>query len=411
VSSQLDHPAPQELLLNFIHLDRGRIDSTAIRCLDDSDWDALVTLSLTHRVFAQVHTRLNESNLASWAPKTALRRLRRATLNNVVRNLQISQQLQELLAVFEKAGLPVMVLKGAYLAEHVYENAAQRSMSDIDLLILPDRLRAVQALMRDLGYQARLDLSTDNECPFDRPGTPAAVDLHWSLTHPTVDPNISDAPLWERSESVLFGGVPARVLSKEDLLLHLCMHVSYHHKFAVPLRNLLDLAVLSVRVSQKIDWTTVLERAIAWRWDRGTYLCLMLAKNLAGAPIPEAALAGLSRFGASPPVELAKKIVMSGADPSKALRIQALAQGYGLRAAVRTVVKHLRMICRYQFKNGWEGSPAYRVQRVWKTVRRNYKTLRLIMMGDNGLRSEIDEAITIKGFLEGNNGHKARQNG
>ena len=142
----------QALLLDFIHLDSGRVDLAVINALNASDWDALVALALTHGVFTQVHAKLSEPNLAYCVPKTALDELRQAKFNNVVRNLRIRLQLKKLLLAFDKAGLPVMVLKGAYLAEYVYENPAQRFMVDIDLLVRPNTLRATEVLLRELGY-------------------------------------------------------------------------------------------------------------------------------------------------------------------------------------------------------------------------------------------------------------------
>lgn len=405
--------ALQSLLLDFIHVDRSRLDSAALKSLDASDWDALVALSLTHGVFTQIHTRLSESDLVSWVPTTALDRLRQAKLNNVVRNLRISQQLRELLAAFDKAGVPVMVLKGAYLAEHVYENPAQRVMSDIDLLVLPDTLRAVQVLLQDLGYHAWLTASTslDNESPVNRPGAPATVDLHWSLTLPGKDPSIDEASLWERSESVLFEGSPAKVLSPEDLLLHLCMHASYHHGFGVRLRSVLDVTVLCGRVDHVLDWATVVRRAAAWRWDRGTYLCLLLARDMMGAPVPEAVLADLSRCVPSPPTEVAMGLVLNGADMSvsvpQTLNLHALAQGYGPVAALRMVLTRLRRITRHEIGYRYGVSetipwlPAYYLRCVWDLAHQHYRTLGRIAVGDAQIRGDIDKAMIIKGFLEG----------
>jgi hypothetical protein len=405
--------ALQALLLDCIHLDRSRLDPAVIKSLDASDWDALVALSIAHGVFTQVHTRLSEPGLVSWVPTTALDRLRQAKLSNVVRNMRISQQLRELLAAFDKAGLPVIVLKGAYLAEHVYENRAQRFMLDIDLLVLPDTLRAVQVLLQDLGYHGQLKALTplDNECPFGRPGAPATVDLHWNLTYAVKEPSIDDASLWERSESVQFEGSPAKVLSPEDLLLHLCMHASYHHEFGGGLRMVLDVAVLCNRVGQALDWGTVVRQAAAWRWDRGTYLCLLLARDMLGAPVPEAVLADLSRYIPSPPTELAMELVLSGADKSvsvpKALHLHALAQGYGPVAALRMVLTRLRRITRHEIESRYGVSettpwlPAYYLRCVWDLTRRNYRTLGQIAVGDAQIRGDIDRAMIIKGFLGG----------
>jgi len=67
-----------------------------------------------------------------------------------------------------------------------------------------------------------------------RPGG-AMVELHWTLVTPLCGARIDEhelAGLWERSVPATIAGAPSRALAAEDLLLHLCMHVSVHHRFA-----------------------------------------------------------------------------------------------------------------------------------------------------------------------------------
>ena len=42
-----------------------------------------------------------------------------------------------------------------------------------------------------------------------------------------------------------------------------------------------------------MDWEAVQQRAVDWRWERGVYLALRMAKELVGAAVPREALDGL----------------------------------------------------------------------------------------------------------------------
>jgi hypothetical protein len=155
----------------------------------------------------------------------------------------------------------------------------------------------------------------------------------------------------------------------------------------------------------------VVRQAAAWRWDRGTYLCLLLAKELVGAPVPEIVLADLSRYASPPkgfPIALALSRTM-GVYMPEAIRLHDLAQqGYGPSAALRMGLTRLRKITRHEIKNRYRVSettpwfPAYYLRCVWDIACGNYKTLGQIVVGAPLIRSDIGTAKIILDFLEGN---------
>jgi hypothetical protein len=57
------------------------------------------------------------------------------TLYSALRNMRRCHELSKVLRILQNDGIPVIVLKGAALAEVVYGNIALRSMSDVDLLV------------------------------------------------------------------------------------------------------------------------------------------------------------------------------------------------------------------------------------------------------------------------------------
>ena len=103
-------------------------------------------------------------------------------------------ELQTVLKTFNAAGIDVIVLKGAFLAELVYENIGRRAMGDIDLLVKKEDLEKVKQELIQLGYQAlptrwgeRLNELWETAWAEERHFTKVNnvdIDVHWYIQEP-----------------------------------------------------------------------------------------------------------------------------------------------------------------------------------------------------------------------------------
>jgi hypothetical protein len=109
------------------------------------------------------------------------------------------------------------------------------------------------------------------------------VELHWSLAPPhfCASPDLED--LWARAATVSVGGHSVRTLSREDLLLFLCVHGSKHAW--AELEWIVGVAEL-IRAEERIDWTSVIELAESLGVARMLRLGACLAGALLDAPVP-----------------------------------------------------------------------------------------------------------------------------
>ena len=57
------------------------------------------------------------------------------------------------------------------------------------------------------------------------------IDMHWNLDLSIANLPIDVDGVWERATSGMLAGVGVYALSPEDLLLHLCTHLAFHHHF------------------------------------------------------------------------------------------------------------------------------------------------------------------------------------
>ncbi len=195
---------------------------------------------------------------------------------NTLRYHALSQVLGALLG----AGIPVLVLKGAALAEALYGNVALRPMSDTDLLVhKADMRRAVALLESELGYRADwneaaagLGLEYENEVALTGPEPGTVLELHWHLIDAAfyID-RLPEAWLWEEAVPARIADHDVQAFSPEATLVHLAAHWVLHHQ-ARGLRWLFDIAQY-LRHAQvepaadpwALDWDRTL--ALAQRWQ------------------------------------------------------------------------------------------------------------------------------------------------
>ena len=210
-------------------------------------------------------------------------------------------------ADFEEAGIPLVLLKGAALAGPVWGDPALRPMSDIDAWVRAEDLPRATARMGAMGFvevnlnrrrPQALKLLGRGESQFRLPGRESAlVELHvspfkgfWARHTATVD----ESGIHERSLPA-GPGRHARVLAPEDQVIHLAFHLATGQFSAAPLRAIVDIALVARAAS--VDWTTVADRAAAWRLATMTWTVLDRAEHLVGVRGAAEATSRLRPFG------------------------------------------------------------------------------------------------------------------
>jgi hypothetical protein len=301
------------LLLACLHQDPARLGAHGLPAPESHEWRALADLAAVQRVRPIVHRRLRMLPADRQPPEAVLRELETASRQTGLRNLRFHGEVAAIARTLSDRGVPLIVLKGAHLVASFYESVALREMSDIDVLVHPDHLQQAVDAAVGRGYAPATGSSIDVDPAIGhhlarllRPGV-AGVEIHWSITPPADPHAIDPAGLWKRAVPVTIGGVRILGLSAEDLLLHLCFHLSYQHQFRFGLRPFCDIAAVIARVGDRLDWPGLAERADAWGWRRGVYLSLRLAGELVGAAVPPEALTGLRPGGVDDAVATAAR--------------------------------------------------------------------------------------------------------
>lgn len=305
------HTHSIELLMAALRLD-AQADAWQ-KSTQGTDTDQLVVSAIVLGIAPLLQWQL--SQWCSVLPARALAKLLAARQASNARHQAITAQLTEILHECARESLPVIILKGAYLAECVYPESGLRPMNDIDILVQPAHLPQVEALLKQLGYEGHYKSATagaritKHTSTFRKPHTLEHTPNPYlsAENERTIEPHTSleeswfglradlTAGIWERSLLLDYHGQPARALCLSDLLLHLCLHLTFHLIMGWPsLVQLLDLRMVSVRLSPH-DWDAVWQRARDLRVTGYIYAALRLAHLTLAVPIPTAVLHKLAQ--------------------------------------------------------------------------------------------------------------------
>jgi len=208
------------------------------------------------------------------------------------------KQFAEILAACAAEHIDVIPLKGAWLSETVYDDPAQRSMSDLDLLIRSDDRDACHACFLALGYVTNIETLHNVYCcdqPYRHPSHPLCVELHWHVESQMVSgcpvPDIET--VWANTASASLHGHPVKILAPADLISHLVQHI-LHHLFAMPLRGYLDIALYLNASGSLLTAEALSTAAIRWKTGRATPFVLSLVSELFEIKPPAALRTSLS---------------------------------------------------------------------------------------------------------------------
>ena len=226
-------------------------------------------------------------------PKEILRKLDRDFSAHARRNLFFTGELLKLLALMQENGIRAVAYKGPVLSASAYGNVVLRSFIDLDILVHDRDIPRAKELLLSKGFETRTQLTKTQEeahlrsrdekdIVFVRPDLPISVELHWAIASLSLFP-LDSGLLWERLETITFGGATVSNLRAEDMLLILCVHGAKHS--FTRLEWICDIAEL-IRANPDMDWNEVTERAASLGTTRMLSLGLFLATNLLAADVP-----------------------------------------------------------------------------------------------------------------------------
>lgn len=211
--------------------------------------------------------------------------LRTARFREELRSKVFVQIFREVLRAFNQAEIPVIVLKGAALAQTVYMDPALRHCHDIDILLGERNIKKAYDLLSALEFiPYHKDVTPQWETIKFVHNSGLPVELHRHLFLTQNNPiKISD--LSESLHIQDIAGVPFRVLTPEMGLIQVCCH-SYNMNRKGSIAWICDAWLIIDRYPE-LNWDGIIKFVQNHSIAKPLFFTLnYLAKEL-GAPIPQ----------------------------------------------------------------------------------------------------------------------------
>jgi hypothetical protein len=254
----------------------------------DVDWQYLLDLAETHSVVPLIAAAFLNTGLIKQLPQQYSEQLKNSYHTNLYKNLVLNDELIKFLAMFRQHSIPVISLKGTVLADQLYGNIGLRTVSDIDILVQPDKLAAANSLILELGYEQFTSERTWDHpfhvAPYFKRGQfQYVVELHYDLENPDIV-TIPQEKIWQRAQQIQIQGTTVHVLSMEDNFLYLANTFSKPSNFI--LKTLCDINELLKKHAGILDWNYILDSARSWQMETALYSALKYARDIFESPIP-----------------------------------------------------------------------------------------------------------------------------
>jgi len=270
-------------LLHCLGMQTDETRAVRLEQLSSSDWDEVIQLSLKHGVAPLLYHRFR---MNTHIPAEAMQKLRKIYLHNVVRNTRLYAELSKVFRALKSKDIPIVILKGAALAEVIYQNIALRPMADIDLLAKGKDMWGADEVLLQLGYKSNTKiLYSKRHIKWVRHITYTNVSSYLEL-HPGIS-ELSSIDLWANVSPAKIASTDVFILGLEDFLLHLCTHMNTHFlKGETQLIWWCDIAKMLERYGKELDWDYVIRIAGKQKVEGIIYRILHATNRLFDGRIP-----------------------------------------------------------------------------------------------------------------------------
>lgn len=222
-------------------------------CDKPLNWQTWLNLVDQHSVAPLIWHSLNKFD--NIIPEPTLYALHERIKINTKRTLLQTIELAKLVRLFDKAGIPILSFKGPALAIQAYGNLALRHAGDLDLMLIePSSVWEADRILTEAGYirthpdfeltplQKSAYMKISPHLVYTYKNLELPIELHWRWTpNPYLCP-LSVEEVWQKRELITIANTKVATMSREDILLYLCVHGAKHAW--ARLKYLCDIPVL-----------------------------------------------------------------------------------------------------------------------------------------------------------------------
>ncbi len=216
---------------------------------------------------------------------------------NAMRSLDQLRELIHITGEFQRAAIPVVVIKGPQLARMVHGREALKESVDLDILLKEGAdLGRAHLLLTGAGYsQSNLNdhpgklsrkifLVAKREVHYFNPRNKSQIDLHIRAGANTYLTAGLFRHIFEELETFDLDGQPVTILAREQYLVYLCYHGALH-QFS-RLGWLMDIRAFMLAYQDVLDYEKIISLARDIKAEKALFLAFILLKQYFEDEVP-----------------------------------------------------------------------------------------------------------------------------
>lgn len=258
------------------------------------DWEEVVKNLIERGVGPLFYSKLSQLSNSGQIPAACREKLKQSYFITLSRGMVQYNIFTKAAVLLKRNDVEFLVLKGAYLAEILYEDIALRQLSDIDLLISEDDGEKAKRVLKESGFQSddypmaeflRKNLGFEHYPQLVFEGV--SIELHVRLNRPGEKFHLAARNFLKNAETVTISGTEVKVPDFYDLLIHTCVHLHKHFRHAqVQFTGFNDIVNLLNMHFEKINWETLSERCRTYGCEKIVYRYLLLTSKYYQVTLP-----------------------------------------------------------------------------------------------------------------------------
>ena len=235
-----------------------------------ADWNAIIKQGRASGMLGTLYYILADNNIFSKVPERPRLHLLSSRTVADRQTDKVNWEVQNIHRTLGRAGIPVIILKGAAYSFSNLSPSKGRMFGDIDIMVPHGALSDTENQLKRNGWLATHHSEYDDKYyrrwmheipPLIHRSRQTVLDIHHNILPLTANLKPQSKDLWDKAISI-DGYEDLYLLSKPDMILHSATHLFQEGEFERGLRNLFDIAKLIEQFRQEDNfWENLFERA------------------------------------------------------------------------------------------------------------------------------------------------------
>jgi hypothetical protein len=289
--------AENQILLTIAKFELSDDDKSLIekQSILITDWNQFCIRAIKLGIGNLAFSQLQKIKNIQVIPSKIMTHLNAIYHRSLLRNILLSAYFKKIQNSFSEKGIPIIPLKGIYLAETFYIDIGLRQMSDIDLLVQEKDTEKSLKILSELGFVAKERIKTafikDQSGAKHLPTmvkNDVFVEIHFRVRTDNKLNSIDIGDYWKSSSPVMLFNTQTLALSPENLLQYLCIHLERHfNEGKIQLYQFTDLLILLKKHYRSINWEMFEKSCISNNCTKAVGKILFILHNFFSAHFPE----------------------------------------------------------------------------------------------------------------------------